>query len=297
MKYKPNHSTLAKIWGRTGENAVFPIIPSTIRAGCIQRTVLGGRPPKQSTLAALAYEVLCRSPEIPLPGETGVVRNEMHPLLALASAPMIAHGEDTPSGGAVDHDGGGGYTSCPEASGPSEYAPRCAPGEHYLMVDSATPCLAEGCEQGTHMCTRCRWWRCADHRCDGQAWDNSLHVFREGDDVRKTWIDGPSTSRVLPPVARDNWVGGSREALEASNHFLPFFGHRILDWRVTFRSEGCTWDSRGRALRVARSLSASTTSGSQFLLWVARGAGSSNALGASEARDPGALSRCNSGAE
>ena len=35
------------------------------------------------------------------------------------------------------------------------------------------------------------------------------------------------------------WVG--QGALEASNHFLPFFGHRILDWRVTFRSE----DARG----------------------------------------------------
>ena len=28
MKYKPKHSTLAKIWGRTGENAVFPVTPS-----------------------------------------------------------------------------------------------------------------------------------------------------------------------------------------------------------------------------------------------------------------------------
>ena len=28
MKYKPEHSTLAKIWGRTGENAVFPVPPS-----------------------------------------------------------------------------------------------------------------------------------------------------------------------------------------------------------------------------------------------------------------------------
>ena len=29
MKYKAKHSTLAKIWGRTGENAVFPVTPST----------------------------------------------------------------------------------------------------------------------------------------------------------------------------------------------------------------------------------------------------------------------------
>ena len=28
MKYKPNESTLAKIWGRAGENAVFPVPPS-----------------------------------------------------------------------------------------------------------------------------------------------------------------------------------------------------------------------------------------------------------------------------
>ena len=28
MKYKAKHSTLAKIWGRTGENAVFPVTPS-----------------------------------------------------------------------------------------------------------------------------------------------------------------------------------------------------------------------------------------------------------------------------
>ena len=28
MKYKPKHSTLAKIWRRIGENAVFPVPPS-----------------------------------------------------------------------------------------------------------------------------------------------------------------------------------------------------------------------------------------------------------------------------
>ena len=28
MKYKPKHSTLAKIWERTGENAVSPVTPS-----------------------------------------------------------------------------------------------------------------------------------------------------------------------------------------------------------------------------------------------------------------------------
>ena len=45
-----------------------------IRAECILTRFLEGVPPKQATLTALAYEVLCRSPQIPLPGETGVVR-------------------------------------------------------------------------------------------------------------------------------------------------------------------------------------------------------------------------------
>ena len=108
--------------------------------------MLGGVLPRQSTLAALAYEVLCQSPQIPLSGETGVVRSELHPLLASAPASMIAHGEGTPSGGAVyEHDRGGGYSSGPKSSGPSECAPRCASGEHHLVFDSANPCLAEDC--------------------------------------------------------------------------------------------------------------------------------------------------------
>ena len=37
MKYKAKHSTLAKIWGRTGENAVFPVTPSTAGPACCAR--------------------------------------------------------------------------------------------------------------------------------------------------------------------------------------------------------------------------------------------------------------------
>ena len=53
MKYKAKHSTLAKIWGRTGENAVFPVTPST-QGG------QHGAPRHPSTLCAWeARRVLC----------------------------------------------------------------------------------------------------------------------------------------------------------------------------------------------------------------------------------------------
>ena len=71
----------------------------SIRAGHIVRTVLEGEPPRQSTLAALAFEKLCRPPQMPLEAEAGVVRNEMHVLLAAAAASTIEHDERAPRGG------------------------------------------------------------------------------------------------------------------------------------------------------------------------------------------------------
>ena len=50
MKYKPKHSTLAKIWGRTGENAVFFVPPSTIYAYTIAVGVASSAPPPATTL-------------------------------------------------------------------------------------------------------------------------------------------------------------------------------------------------------------------------------------------------------
>ena len=68
-----------------------------IRSEHILARCLKGVAPKQDSLTALALEVLCRSPQIELSAEAGVVRRELHPQLALAETPVIAHGEGAPS--------------------------------------------------------------------------------------------------------------------------------------------------------------------------------------------------------
>ena len=47
MKYKPKHSTLAKIWGRLGENAVFPVTPSSMDSSSWKLRVLRHSGPEE----------------------------------------------------------------------------------------------------------------------------------------------------------------------------------------------------------------------------------------------------------